>query len=176
MIAQKVASSPLSTALTGCSLLTNMNPAHRIPEIRRDDWVLPNLQHWSDIAYLQWTNPRLQHLPIDLHDVIQCKIENKTTYAVISYILANCEYNEGDESLKSLTWNMETEQAKALLGTPHGCGVAWILIQHKAQLEHKVVDSITLFWNVVGLEDLYDPEQPRSHPYLLFRLKDADDA
>jgi hypothetical protein len=41
---------------------------------------------------------------------------------------------------------MDSEDGKALLGTPNGSSVAWLLIQHKAmsQLWHKTVKKVTI--------------------------------
>jgi hypothetical protein len=42
----------------------------------------------------------------------------------------------------SISYYINTDEAQALLGTPNGCDIAWLLIQHKLkhQLGHKVVD------------------------------------
>ena len=69
---------------------------------------------------------------------------------------------------EGFTWAAETE-AKALLGTPNGSGIAWLLIQHKRQLGWKMVDSVTLFWKDGHEGDL------GSNPSLLFRIKDVED-
>lgn len=150
----------------------NYGPAHIAPESEMDV-PIPKLKHWTDIVYLQWTDPRLQHLPNDLNCVIRMRIGNDETLAMIERVLA--DYREEHRTpeywvsdAQGLTWESETEAAKALLGTPNGNGVAWLLIQHKQQLGWKAVDSVTLFWGEVDREDMLD------HLSLLFRLKDVD--
>ena len=38
-----------------------------------------------------------------------------------------------------------TEEFQALLGTPHGKGVVWVIIQHPNELPNKDIESITTF-------------------------------
>ena len=154
----------------------NHSPSSQVAETKLDGSPLPELQHWSDMAYLQWTDPRLQTLPGDLKDVIRSRIENETTIAVIERIIAGRGYREGFKTpgcyypdAAGLSWGMETEEAKALLGTPNGSGVARLLVQHKRQFGWKVVESVTLFWDAV------DRGYPSTHPSLLFRLKDVNE-
>jgi hypothetical protein len=152
----------------------NYGPAHIVAE---SEMIIPvpKLEHYSDIAYLQWSDPRLRHLPNDLQHVIRMRIENDETLAVIERVLAvdyrkehrTPEYWVSD--VEGLTWDIETEAAKALLGTPNGSGVAWLLVQHKTQLGWKVVESVTLFWEQVDRTNMLE------HPSLLFRFEDVID-
>lgn len=41
--------------------------------------------------------------------------------------------------------DIDDPRAKAVLGTPNGNGVAWLLGQHKKQLGVKYVDQINIF-------------------------------
>ena len=136
--------------------------------------ALPKLQHWSDIAYLQWTDPSLQSLPNDLKYVVRLSIVNEDTIAVIQRIGDDFYEANGRsiwlyvEANGGITWDVETEEAKALLGTPNGSGVAWLLAQHKRELGHKVVESVTLFWN-----DTYERPEITYYPSLLFQIRDC---
>jgi hypothetical protein len=151
----------------------NHSPAAIVAESGVNSWPLPKLKHWSDSLYLQWTDPRLQHLPNDLDKIVRLRIINDDTLAVIRHVKDEYHANNGTTEhgpLKDsgLTLDVDTEAAKALLGTPNGSGVAWLLIQHKHHLGWKVVDSVTLFWDGSSRRDYPD------NPSLLFRLKDVE--
>jgi hypothetical protein len=66
-----------------------------------------------------------------------------------------------------LTWNIQTEEEKALLVTPNGSGVGWLLVQHEEQLGWKTIESVTLFWSSEAAIDM-----DRQFTSLLFRLVD----
>ena len=58
----------------------------------------------------------------------------------------------------------------ALLGTPHGSGVAWLLASHGSQLGHKIVKSITIFgapWQ--DRDERVDMEETR--PTMIFEIE-----
>lgn len=44
-----------------------------------------------------------------------------------------------------IEYKADTAEGQALLGTPNGSGVAYMLIQHRQALGHKKVDKITIF-------------------------------
>ena len=64
-----------------------------------------------------------------------------------------------------ISFDIERKEAKAILGTPNGKGVAWLLAQHRAQLGEKTVKKVTLVY-VPG------PEPKRRNPSLVFWLED----
>lgn len=47
-----------------------------------------------------------------------------------------------------MRFSTDTEQGKAMLGTAHGYGVAWFLINHQRTLGRKKVAAITVFQTV----------------------------
>lgn len=49
------------------------------------------------------------------------------------------------EEWPGTTFDMTTDEGKAILATPNGAGVAWWLIDHKSQLGVKTVKSVTVF-------------------------------
>lgn len=46
---------------------------------------------------------------------------------------------------KAKVFSMNTDEGKALLGTPNGKGVAWLLINHKAQLGMKQIKEVKVW-------------------------------
>lgn len=88
----------------------------------------------------------------ELKSVRRNEIRNRDTVAVICKVLT--KYRKGNHLSKNwapgpegLMFGIDTDEAKALLGMPNGCGVAWLLIQHKdeEQLGWKTVRSVTLY-------------------------------
>jgi len=61
---------------------------------------------------------------------------------------------------------MDSEEGKAILGTPNGAGVAWLLIQRKQELGHRTIKDVTVFWAE------YEENNPGDCPSLLFRIEE----
>ena len=100
----------------------------------------PSLKHWSDVAYLQWAKHAKDSS--NLRCVLRISIKNPTTKAVVQHIMKDT-LAKGDES-RSLRTEDDPDHVAALLGTPNGVGVAWLLIQHKRQLGLKTVEKVTV--------------------------------
>ena len=45
-----------------------------------------------------------------------------------------------------ISFEVESEEGRAILGTPNGSGVAWMLGQHKGQFAGKRVERVTVFY------------------------------
>jgi hypothetical protein len=131
--------------------------------------AVPELKHWSDMAYLQWCDPKVSRCEnSELKYVLRHEIQNKGTLAIMRRIEDEYRRVNGMEDgwkpvWPGITLEADSAESKALLGTPNGHGVAWLLIQHKRQLGHMAVGKITVF--------LCDPTEPgcRSSS-LLFHL------
>ena len=48
-------------------------------------------------------------------------------------------------SIDGQTFDADSDQGKALIGTPHGNGVGWLMWQHQDQLGKKTFDKVTVF-------------------------------
>jgi hypothetical protein len=108
-----------------------------------------DLQHWSDAVFIQWKSWDFELEIRNLRYVLRFTINNDHTLAVINQILdAHRPLGKGCPSWPGITIDVDSEDGKALLGTPNGSGVAWLLIQHKAnsQVGHKSVKKVTLLW------------------------------
>ncbi|KAF1968726.1 hypothetical protein BU23DRAFT_258350 [Bimuria novae-zelandiae CBS 107.79] len=146
--------------------------------------VYPPLHRWSDIAWLQLLTPSQSpspsarsdtcvSAPPDLRFIIRYSIQNPTTLAVIASILS-ARNIELLPAWPGLTFPLHAEIGKgyeegvALLGTPNGAGVAYLLAQHKAQLGAKEVRKVSLFY-AKNAGDLY------RWPSLVFWVGQEDD-
>ena len=123
--------------------------------------VIP-LKQWSDLVFLAWQNfqqkqaepeARMQNLRY----VFRMQIANVDTESIVSRVMGGVAASVWPGK----TFKMTTDEGKALLGTPHGSGIAWLLAQHKKQLGLKTVDEVTVYRLTTG--------QPTS---LCFALKD----
>lgn len=77
--------------------------------------------------------------------VIQSAIINEDTLSIMAHI-GGPEY-EATESLPfpGVDFGMDTDEGKALLGTPNGVGIAWLMINHKDFFAGKTVQSVKMY-------------------------------
>ncbi|KAF7886114.1 hypothetical protein EAF00_010217 [Botryotinia globosa] len=116
------------------------------------------LQTWSDITYLSWhaqctkTSAPL----ITLKHIIQSHITNSETIFVITEILEEEKITYPLDGLK-IDINDSKGHGAALLGTPNGKGIGWLLAQHKKQLGNAKIASVEIFHSFqVGFQDCND--------------------
>ena len=124
--------------------------------------VLPKLQNWSDIAWLQWVHMAGEAAK-NIRYVFRSPVANTEAQWLINRAL--------EQSKKELkTWpgvefSMETDEGKAILSSPNGAGVAYLLFTHKRQLGRKTISKVTVF-----ADD--GKKQPRP-PSLIYHVVDA---
>jgi hypothetical protein len=115
---------------------------------------LPPLRHWSDIAYLQWCQlPSMGVSPSPLRYILRAGVQNQDSIAIMSRVLgftaAPLAYDARNpkrprwpgKSYKTSTWD-----AQALLGTPNGAGVGYLVAQHKDELKIGSVEKVTIYF------------------------------
>ncbi|KAH7400638.1 hypothetical protein DE146DRAFT_755098 [Phaeosphaeria sp. MPI-PUGE-AT-0046c] len=133
----------------------------------------------SDVAFLQWS--LRTELKFELRYVLRYFVCNRATRDVIEGI--NPKHLHLDLPWPGVTYLATSEEGHALIGTPNGSGVAYLLIQHKSKLGHKIIESITVFtsegyrlmllFHIVGVDDTQCDEDDYGLR-LLFRIVDAD--
>jgi hypothetical protein len=137
----------------------------RIQGWQASDMMLPKLKFWSDVVYLQWKSKA--QVTDDLKYIVRSHIVNTKTRAVAEHIVASKTGKERWPAWGDASWDMGSDEAVALLGTPNGAGVAWLLAQHRKQLGHKTIGRIRLIYNEK------DPfESDREIPSPVFELCD----
>ncbi|KAL8767900.1 MAG: hypothetical protein Q9209_005686 [Squamulea sp. 1 TL-2023] len=97
---------------------------------------LPALHRWSDVVWQNWTaitgnNAR------QLRFVIHQDVFTSPTRKVMEYIEV-AEKDKLDLPWPGQTYDMRSDDGKALLGTVHGLGVAWLIIDHSDVLGRKI--------------------------------------
>lgn len=107
--------------------------------------VYPALSRWSDVVYLVWAD--LCGSEPDAAKKIKyffrhhIRIDSPTV-AVINEAIGGA----GNlEAWPGMGFSTDTEQGKALLGTAHGYGPAWFLVNHQERLGRKKVTAVTVF-------------------------------
>ena len=116
----------------------NFGPAYMVR--KKPSKKLPDIRAWSDITFVEWQR-QAQDEGQDISGlkyVIRYDIVNVDTAEII-------EEAVGDSSRilwPGVTISMSTEEGRAILGTPNGAGVAFLLATHKVQLGQKTVESV----------------------------------
>ncbi|KAF1363659.1 hypothetical protein EJ07DRAFT_152443 [Lizonia empirigonia] len=172
----------------------NFKPEYTYPALQ-DGEAYPALKHWSDITALQAqqaiaeanTHPNnktntdtLSPTPFpNLTHIIRSSIENTHANHIIHQLIQHhtspCSYPVVDtgcpQCCRHIAWpgwtfESDTEAARALLGTPNGAGVAWLLGQHEALFGRRTVARMTLWCELKAL-----PERPS----LLFHVRGQEE-
>ena len=124
--------------------------------------------HWSDVVFIQWMNECQKHKDTtgqpasDLRYVFRYNITNKLTHNVIEEILNKRKHSsEPPEPWMECKVSPNSLDGMALLGTPNGVGVAYLLIQHKQEFGSKRVGSIDILTvsNDSDLGTLHDEQK-----------------
>ncbi|TGO32679.1 hypothetical protein BHYA_0296g00020 [Botrytis hyacinthi] len=120
-----------------------------------DNISTTTLQTWSDMTYLTWHEECTEtSTPLkNLKHIIRSHITNLETILVITEIL---EEEEITCPLDGLTVNINDSKGygAALLGTPNGKGIGWLLAQYKKQLGNAKIASVKIFHSFqVGFQD-----------------------
>ncbi|KAF2870565.1 hypothetical protein BDV95DRAFT_63525 [Massariosphaeria phaeospora] len=98
---------------------------------------LPRLQMSSDLlwaAYEPYSGSRLRH-------VMSCDINNEETRAIMFRALGN----KAPTTWPGTSFDINSDEGLALLGSPNGYGFAYLLIQRKAELGNRCITRATVF-------------------------------
>jgi hypothetical protein len=93
--------------------------------------------------------------------VLQSRITNSDTQDVLREIGDSMSLEKHPNQWPGWSFSTDTEAGQALLGTPDAQGAAYLLIQHKDALGHKLIDKITIFW------------EDRLSPVMVLYIKDV---
>jgi hypothetical protein len=103
------------------------------------------------VVFVEWQSQATERgLDIrELNYVFRFEISNSDTIEVIQRLFGGM-YRQWP----GLDFQMTHETGLAMLGTPNGRGVAWLLATHKEQFGKRTIESVTV-WS-----DPQDPEDP----------------
>ena len=117
----------------------------------KGDTPIPELGCWSDLVWLEWAQQcaAAGTDPGALQYVVRDHIVTGETLVVVEHVLTRLgkafdpPWDQRVE-VPVCTEGLVTPEGTALLGTPHGYGVGYLLTQHRASIR-KRVGSITIF-------------------------------
>ena len=119
---------------------------------------LPDIQKWSDVVGITWTD-KAGDQAHKLKYIFRQAIVTPTTLGIINGVVHRQKenipsYQDGFRwpGFKVLP---RDEDFKALLGTPHGSGVAFLLLEHPVELPNKQIESVQIFLTVSDLRGTY---------------------
>lgn len=111
---------------------------------------LPNLRQWSDVTFIVWSERAGKQIPLpkavnSLKYIFTNQVTTKETKEVMGEALSHVT------DLRMPPWPgiyfpLGKEEMRALMGTPHGKGVAYLLLDHPVGMgSRKNVESIHMF-------------------------------
>ncbi|KAL8810063.1 MAG: hypothetical protein Q9200_002877, partial [Gallowayella weberi] len=131
-------------SLTGVILVTDMySPAGKLRRLHGSDYKveehLPLLHTLSDASWFEWdalaSNPKV------LRYYVFEGITNAATSRIMDEII---EVRRGPDELawsQRLTFDLSSDEGKALFGCPNGIAVNWLLIHHGSVLGEESLGS-----------------------------------
>ncbi|KAL6703941.1 hypothetical protein ACN47E_008879 [Coniothyrium glycines] len=124
---------------------------------------LPQLRSLSDILWGFWNrgNPNIKNIRY----FFMIGISNEATQQLI----ASCLHNAKKELREwpGTSFSSDSDEGHALLGSPNGAVFAYFLFQHKAELGHKTISTITI------LRPENDDDVGFVDPTLIFHVEDV---
>ncbi|KAL6703814.1 hypothetical protein ACN47E_009033 [Coniothyrium glycines] len=142
-------------------------------EAAKNEWdddptmdMMPALRRASDIVSAYWL--RGNQNPRNLRYYFANHIKNDYTLALIAKIFAAIGRTEMPY-WPGVKFTMDTQEAESLLGSPIGATLAYLLLQHKAELGIKHVTEVIVFREAGPADEITPIVQ------MLFRIEDVPD-
>ncbi|KAF1851022.1 uncharacterized protein K460DRAFT_271378 [Cucurbitaria berberidis CBS 394.84] len=122
---------------------------------------LPELRSLSDVLWGFWNreNPNIKNIRYYGVNMVM----NEDTNKLIARALRNKKKKLSP--WPGIAFSTDTDEGKAILGSPVGATIAYFLTQHKAQLGFKVVTKVTIVCD--------EGEGPNPDPHLFFHIEDS---
>lgn len=99
---------------------------------------IPPMNRWSDIVWLLWAKEAGDQAK-NLRFIFRDKVNGNVTRGIIERIHQLEDHPDTlDLPWPGHTYDMRTDDGKALLGTPHGIGVAYLIRDHSNVLGRKI--------------------------------------
>ena len=119
---------------------------NQTPKVDGVDFPFPLLEKLSDVSFLVFQKLMKEtRQPMDrLKGFLRSGVVNPETLSITSQALRLKE-TEAHPKWPGRDFKAQSDGFAALLASPNGCGVAWFLGQHKAQLGHKTITSIRVW-------------------------------
>jgi hypothetical protein len=124
--------------------------------------LLPKIQNWSDIVWLQWAHMAGEAAE-NIRYIFRSPVANTDAQWLISRALQQSKKELS--AWPGVEYSMETGEGKAILSSPNGAGVAYLLFTHKRKLGRKTISKVTVFAD--------DGKMQSRPPSLIYHVVDA---
>ncbi|KAI4255934.1 MAG: hypothetical protein LQ352_002319 [Teloschistes flavicans] len=123
---------------------------------------IPDVYKLSDVQFIIWADQCRQYGAqpnvlryVFKHDVVT--FVTKNIMRIAGGLEPELEEKQGQGEDLSAVWpglefKSGTQQFQALMGTPHGKGIAYLILQHRNEMPTKNIESITVFTTSYDLE------------------------
>ncbi|KAF9871947.1 hypothetical protein CkaCkLH20_10579 [Colletotrichum karsti] len=136
----------------------NFSPSYFNKEFGAGD--VPELEKLSDVSFFQWV-AACDEKKISAGNIkyaFRAHITYQPSFDIVTKALQNADYQKVPDWDKRATFTMDQDSGLGILGSVHGSGVAFFLLQHKAKLGLKRITEVTV-WSSTGEFDFgVDPE------------------
>ncbi|TDZ58525.1 hypothetical protein CTRI78_v005338 [Colletotrichum trifolii] len=129
----------------------NWSPKAMKAESKANKGDVPDLDTLSDIAYFQWLiGGKIANIhPNNLKLVFRAHIIYKPTFDIIVEAFRRSGHEKVPGWADRVTFQMNTDEGLAILGSTHGSSTAWLLLQHKELIGLKDIKEVTI-WDSKG--------------------------
>jgi hypothetical protein len=126
--------------------IANYGPEYMIslPGNRGRNLPLPAVRRWSDVIFVEWQHEtRRRPLGVgELKWIFRYNIANPTSRAVTVEALRR---DGGRRGWPGVSFHACSENGEAIIGTPNGRGIVWLLATYKRQFGAKTIESVRVW-------------------------------
>ena len=107
---------------------------------------LPGPHKWSEIVWAIWAGVAQVEdaQPASLKYIFRHEVATANTRHIME-LAVNVGEDALDRPWPGVRFVKGSQQYQALMGTPHGTSIAWLLIDHPDDLPGREIESITVF-------------------------------
>lgn len=157
-------------------IINSRSPANT-PKVQHLGYPVPPLKQLSDDIFLNWirlAGPDRNRIA-GLKYVFRCNVANDDTKNIVVDVESRIGHSIGDwpgEVFQITDTDVNQRDGLAILGTPNGAGVAYLLFQHKEYFPKKTISKVRV-WRTPP-----PPSEPGEEPslQLLFYIEDIPPA
>ena len=146
----------------------NRSPA-KAQRKKAEQGLLPDVSKWSQITFAVWKHLSAE-IGVDLkapRNILRLTINTAEVLSLVDHICRTSEAVRMTDCIQTgsrlsppkwpgIRYDMDSEEGKLLLATPHGASVSWFLIEHKKVFGSKCVGAVSMFKEDGRLNILYE--------------------
>lgn len=138
------------------------------PRVAREPDIngpFPRLERQSDVMFLEYQH-RMEAMSkpmTGLKGIIRSSVANEETKSIVAKALGMSSYNPDElPRWPGRDFDVDSDEAAAILASPNGRAPVWLLGTHKEQLGHKTISKLRVYnaWSqlsiLFGFEDVTD--------------------